>query len=189
MNGKCAEWNWQRKKSIRRKTCPSATWSTQCIWRTILIILWLLLKHLCLWVFYSIFLYLFVNCEWLIYSQEYRFIVAFYVLLTVHPCVISQISPNKCTILLNIFISLLYMFRASMGPSLGVNYCIYATLDFVTLYGWLLVCWLDFNPTSRPKATHTEWRIPLSHRYSNFLLKMGRRMPETCKLKKKTPWP
>ena len=28
----------------------------------------------------------------------------FYVLLTVHPCIISQINPNKCTILFNIFI-------------------------------------------------------------------------------------
>jgi len=28
-----------------------------------------------------------------------------------------QISPTRCTILLNIFISLLYMFRASACPS------------------------------------------------------------------------
>ena len=56
---------------------------------------------------------------------------------------ISQISPTRCTILLNIFISLLYMFRASMCPSSGKNYCIYATLVSVTLYGWRLVCWLD----------------------------------------------
>ena len=52
-----------------------------------------------------------------------------------------QISPTRCTILLNIFISLLYMFRASMCLSSGGNYCIYATLVFVTLYGW----WLDWN--------------------------------------------
>ena len=55
------------------------------------------------------------------------------------------ISPARCTILLNIFISLLYMFRASMCPSSGENYCIYATRVFVTLYGWRLVCWLDFQ--------------------------------------------
>jgi len=24
------------------------------------------------------------------------------------------------------------------------------------------------NPTSRPDATHTEWQIPVSQRYSNF---------------------
>ena len=48
------------------------------------------------------------------------------------------------------------MFRASMRPSSVENYCIYATLALVTLYGWRLVCWLDFNPTSRPDAIHTE---------------------------------
>jgi len=35
------------------------------------------------------------------------------------------------------------MFRASVCPSSGENYCIYATLLFVTLYGWLLVYWLN----------------------------------------------
>jgi len=30
------------------------------------------------------------------------------------------------------------MFRASMCPSSGDNYCIYATLAFVNLYGWRL---------------------------------------------------
>jgi len=43
----------------------------------------------------------------------------FYVLLTVHPCIILQISATRCTILLNIFISLLYMFRGSMCSSSG----------------------------------------------------------------------
>ena len=48
---------------------------------------------------------------------------------------ILQISTTRCIILLNIFISLLYMFWASMCPSSGGNYCIYAILVFVTLYG------------------------------------------------------
>ena len=56
--------------------------------------------------------------------------------------------------------SLLYMFRASMRPSSGENYCTYATLALVTLYGWRLVC---------------------CSRYSNFLLMMGAWMPETCR--------
>jgi len=68
------------------------------------------------------------------------------------------------------------MFRASMWPSSGENYCIYKTLVFVTLYGWRLVCWAD--------ATHTEWQIPVSHRYSNFLLMMGTWMPETFREEK-----
>jgi len=62
-------------------------------------------------------------------------IAEFYILLTVHTCIISQIRPTRCKILFNIFISLLYMFRASVCPSSGENYYIYATLVFVTLYG------------------------------------------------------
>ena len=93
-----------------------------------------------------------------------------YVLLAVHPCIISWISPTRCTILLNIFIfSLLYMFRASTCPTSRENYCIYATLLFVTLYGWRLF------------ATHTEWQILVSHTYSNFLLVMGTWVPATCR--------
>ena len=64
--------------------------------------------------------------------------------LTVHPCIISQISPTTCTILFYICISLRYMCRTSMCPSLGENYYIYATLVSVTLYEWCLFCWLDW---------------------------------------------
>jgi Mn2+/Fe2+ NRAMP family transporter len=116
-----------------------------------------------------------------IYSILY-IIYALYIFYSGPRCSnILQISPTRCTILLNIFISLLYRFRASMCPSSGENYCIYATLVFFTLYGWRLVCSLDFNPTSRPDATHTGWQPPVSHRYSNFLLIMGTWMPETCR--------
>ena len=116
----------------------------------------------------------------------------FYVLLTVHACIILQISPNKCIdwllwgpsadasdspqpfgllcknrciILFNIFISLLYMFRASMCPSSGENYCIYATLVFsISVGGVWSAGWIKSNPTNRPDATHTEWQMPVSHR-------------------------
>ena len=79
-------------------------------------------------------------------------------IVDLHPCIISQISPTRCTILLNIFISLLYMFRASMCPLSGENYCIYATLvtgicHSVWVASGLLV---GFSPTNRPDATHTE---------------------------------
>ena len=68
------------------------------------------------------------------------------VLLKVYPCKILRINKTKYAVLFNIlFISLLYMFRASMRPSSGENYCIYATLALVTLYVWRLVCWLDFQ--------------------------------------------
>ena len=43
----------------------------------------------------------------------------FYVLLSVQPGTILQINPTRCTILLGMFISLLYMFRATMCPSSG----------------------------------------------------------------------
>ena len=32
-----------------------------------------------------------------------------------------------------------------------------------------------------PDVTHTESQVPVSHRYSNFLLMMGTWMPETCR--------
>jgi hypothetical protein len=70
-------------------------------------------------------------------------------------CHFSPISPTRCTILFNIFISLLYMFWASMCASLGENYCIYATLVFVTLYRWHLVCQTRCHPyrvTNMPKT-------------------------------------
>ena len=40
----------------------------------------------------------------------------------------SEINPTMCTILLNIFISILHMFRASMCSSSGENCCTYTTL-------------------------------------------------------------
>jgi len=43
----------------------------------------------------------------------------FYVLLTVHPCISLQIKPTWCTILLSMFISFLYVFRATTCPSSG----------------------------------------------------------------------
>jgi len=68
--------------------------------------------------------------------------------------------------------SLFYVFRAFKCPSLGENYRIYATLFFVTPYGWRLAC--------RPDTTHAEWQKTVSHRYSNFLLMMSTWMPEIC---------
>jgi len=113
-------------------------------------------------------------------------VIEFYVLLTVHPCTILQINPARCTILLGIFISLLYMFRATMCPSSG-------EITVSMRHWYLSLCrggswsagW-SFTPTSRSDATHTEWEIPVklqpadqtphihsekyqvSHRYSNF---------------------
>jgi hypothetical protein len=75
---------------------------------------------------------------------------------------ILQINPTRCTVLFSIFISFLYMFRATMCPSSGEI--------TVSMRHWYLSLCMggSFTPTSRPDATHTEWQIPLSHRYSNF---------------------
>ena len=81
---------------------------------------------------------------------------------------ILQINKTRCTILLGIFGSLLYMFRATMCPSPGEN--------TVSMRHWYLsLCmggvwsagWSE-TPTGRPDATHKEWQIPVSHRYSDF---------------------
>jgi len=50
-----------------------------------------------------------------------------------------------------------------MRPLSEENYCIYGTLALVTLYGW---------------------QVPLSHRYSNFLLMMDAWTPETFREEK-----
>ena len=82
---------------------------------------------------------------------------------TIHCFVILQINATRCTILLRIFISLLYMFRTSMCISSG-------EFTLSMRHRYLSICtggvwsagW-SFTPTSRPDATHTEWQIPVSH--------------------------
>ena len=81
---------------------------------------------------------------------------------------VLEISPTRCTILLSIFISHLYIFRATMYPSSGEitvsmrHWYLSLCMGGIWSAGW------SFNPTSRPDPTHTEWQIPVSHRYSNF---------------------
>ena len=91
-----------------------------------------------------------------------------------------QISPTRCTILRNIFISLLYMFRAFTCPSSGENYCIFVTL-VLSLYmgGVWSAGWIQSNQQTR----HHPYRVTNTSvaGYSNFLLMMGTWMPETCR--------
>jgi len=53
-------------------------------------------------------------------------------------------NPTRCTILCKYIY--LYLFSTCFGHPCAhhqeKNYCIYATLVFVTLNGWRLVCWL-----------------------------------------------
>jgi len=76
-----------------------------------------------------------------------------------HPCTVLQINPTRCTILLSIFISLLYMFRATMCPSSGeitlsMRWYLSLCMGGVWSAGW------SFNQTSRPyRVTNTRCRI------------------------------
>ena len=105
---------------------------------------------------------------------------------------ILQISPSRCIILLNIYFTSLHVsgIRVSIIRrkllylcDTGICHCISATLVFVTLCGcaWSTGWNEIFIPTSRPDAIHTEWQLPVSHRYSNFLMMMGTRLSETCR--------
>jgi hypothetical protein len=98
---------------------------------------------------------------------------------------VSQIIQLGARFSLNIFIYFSSLHVSGIQVSIIRRKSLYdATLIFVTLYGWRLVCWLDWNPTSTTDATHTEWQIPVSCRYSNFPLMMGTWMPETCREEK-----
>ena len=141
------------KSSIRRKTCPTAaSFFTNPMWiglrqkpgirgerpETKLS---------------ELFLYreLFLCYSW---YQTLR--SEFYVLLTLHPSTILQINPTRCTILLSIFISLLYTFQANMCPLSG-------EITVSMRYWYLSLCmggvwsagWSE-TPTSRPDATRTQ---------------------------------
>jgi len=75
----------------------------------------------------------------------------FYILLTVHLCIIPQIEPTWCTHFLNMFITFLYMFQATMCPSSGENTVPMWHLVLVTLDDWY--------------AWRNSFHIPVSHLY------------------------
>ena len=65
---------------------------------------------------------------------------------------------------------ILYMFRATMCPSSGELTVSTRHRYFSVCMGGCLVCWLR-RVSSQPAdqtATHTEWKIPVSHRYGKF---------------------
>jgi len=55
-------------------------------------------------------------------------------------------------------------------PIIRRTYCIYGTLVFFTLYGWL-----------SGRADQTEWKIPVSHRYSKFSWWWAHSCPKSCR--------
>jgi len=55
-----------------------------------------------------------------------------------------QMKPTRCTLLLSIFISNSLHVSGSYVTIIRRIYCIHATLEFFTLYGWLSMCrWVD----------------------------------------------
>jgi len=60
-----------------------------------------------------------------------------------------QMKPTRCTLQLGIFISTSVNVSGNYVPIIRSTYCIYATLVFFTLYGWVASL-LDQT------ATHTE---------------------------------
>jgi len=56
-----------------------------------------------------------------------------------------QMKPTRCTLLLSIFISTSLHVLGNYVPIITRTYCIYATLIFFTLYGWL-----SGRPTRQP---------------------------------------
>jgi len=75
------------------------------------------------------------------------------------------------------------MFRASMCPSSGEICCIYATLVFVTLNGWRLVCRADnsvhyiylliFSTCFGHPCAHHQEKIAVYMRHWYLSLSMG----------------
>ena len=72
---------------------------------------------------------------------------------------VLQINPTRWTILLSMFIYLLYMFRATCSHHQEI-------LLYLCDPGICHSVWVAYGetPNSRPDATHTEWQIPVSHR-------------------------
>ena len=55
-----------------------------------------------------------------------------------HPCInFFQMKPTRCTRLLSIFISTSPHVSRNCVPTIRRAYCIYATLVFFSLYGWM----------------------------------------------------
>ena len=63
-------------------------------------------------------------------------------------------KPTRCTLLLSIVISTSLHISGNYVPIIGRTYCIYETLIFLIVYGWLsgLLVGMSLIPTSRPDS-------------------------------------
>ena len=77
------------------------------------------------------------------------------------PCIpynLFQMKPTRCTLLLSIFISTYLCVSSNYVSIIRRTYCI------------CLVCWWGWSLSqlADQTATHTQWKLPVSHRYSKF---------------------
>jgi len=92
------------------------------------------------------------------------YVAEFYVLLTVHPCIILWIKQTWSTVFLSMFISFLYMFRATMCPSSGEITVSMRHVVFVTVcVDDCLVCRVH----TRQSTTQSD-KYQVSQSYSYF---------------------
>ena len=73
---------------------------------------------------------------------------------------LKRLINEKVVVSNLVYNSAYYIYFSSLNvsgrhvPIMRRNYCIYATVVFVTLYGWLLVCWLDWNQSNQQTRRH-----------------------------------
>jgi len=69
-----------------------------------------------------------------------------------HNFTVFQMKPTRCTLLLSIFRSNSVHVSGNYVPIIGRPHCIYATLVFFTLYGWLPGLLYMFRATMCPSS-------------------------------------
>jgi hypothetical protein len=90
----------------------------------------------------------------------------FYVLFAVLLDIILEIKPIWCRIFLSIYISFLYMFRATNVPIIRKNNFIYATLDICHSV-WMTVWYAGSILHTRQSSMQSD-KYQVSPRYSYF---------------------
>ena len=101
------------------------------------------------------------------FPQTLKYHHVFYVLLTMHPCIILYIKPTWCIIFLSMFISFLYMFQATTCPSSGETTVFMRHLVLVILYGWLSGMQEHMLLHTRQSSIQNN-KYQVSHKYSCF---------------------
>jgi len=92
--------------------------------------------------------------KWILYYWPWRwpYWVETYFMFcwTTSLCSLFQMKPNRCTLLLSIFISATLHVSGNYVPIVRRTYCIYATLVFFTLCGWLSGLLVGMSLSSQP---------------------------------------